>query len=118
MRVKVKGVDAYGPPCTFEFNGKKQDGVIGDSIASALINSGEYGLRNTEGTEKRGVFCGMGVCNECLVNVNGEEKREGTSLFNDQEIDAVQKIIKLLKQAEGFNEFQSHRQVKSRKRCV
>lgn len=42
------------------------------------------------------------------VNVNGEEKREGTSLFNDQEIDAVQKIIKLLKQAEGFNEFQSH----------
>ena len=42
------------------------------------------------------------------VNVNGEEKREGTSLFNDHEIDAVQKIIKLLKQAEGFNEFQSH----------
>ena len=73
MRVKVKGVDSYGPPCAFEFNGKKQEGVIGDSIASALINSGEYGLRNTEGTEKRGVFCGMGVCNECLVNVNGEE---------------------------------------------
>jgi len=42
------------------------------------------------------------------VNVNGEEKREGTSLFNDHEIDAVQKIIKLLKQAEGFNEFQTH----------
>jgi superfamily I DNA and/or RNA helicase len=42
------------------------------------------------------------------VNVNGEEKREGTSLFNDHEIDVVQKIIKLLKQAEGFNEFQSH----------
>ena len=73
MRVKVKGVDSYGPPCTFEFNGRKQEGVIGDSIASALINSGEYGLRNTEGIEKRGVFCGMGVCNECLVNVNGEE---------------------------------------------
>ncbi|CAB4948675.1 MAG: NAD(P)-binding protein [Actinobacteria bacterium] len=73
MRVRVKGVESYGPSCTFEFNGKKQEGVIGDSIASALINSGEYGLRNTEGTEKRGVFCGMGVCNECLVNVNGEE---------------------------------------------
>jgi len=73
VRVRVKGVDAYGPPCAFEFNGKKQEGVIGDSIASALINSGEYGLRNTEGIEKRGVFCGMGVCNECLVNVNGEE---------------------------------------------
>ncbi len=73
MRVRVKGVDSYGPSCTFEFNEKKFEGVVGDSIASALINSGEYGLRNTEGTEKRGVFCGMGVCNECLVNVNGEE---------------------------------------------
>jgi len=73
VRVRVKGVVSYGPSCTFEFNEKKFEGVVGDSIASALINSGEYGLRNTEGTEKRGVFCGMGVCNECLVNVNGEE---------------------------------------------
>jgi NADPH-dependent 2,4-dienoyl-CoA reductase/sulfur reductase-like enzyme len=73
VRVKVKGVESYGPSCTFEFNEKKLEGVIGDSIASALINSGEYGLRNTEGSEKRGLFCGMGVCNECIVKVNGEE---------------------------------------------
>ena len=73
MRVKVKGVESYGPTCTFEYNEKKLDGVIGDSIASALINCGEYGFRNTEGTEKRGLFCGMGVCNECIVKVNGEE---------------------------------------------
>ncbi|MDA2981856.1 MAG: FAD-dependent oxidoreductase [Actinomycetota bacterium] len=73
MRVKAKGVDSYGPSCTFEFNEKKLEGVVGDSIASALINSGEYGLRNTEGSEKRGLFCGMGVCNECIVKVNGEE---------------------------------------------
>jgi len=42
------------------------------------------------------------------VNVDGEEKREGTSLYNEQEIEAVQKIIKLIKQSEGFEEFQSH----------
>ena len=42
------------------------------------------------------------------VNVNGIEKREGTSLINDDEIDAVQKIIKLLRTAEGFSEFQNH----------
>jgi superfamily I DNA and/or RNA helicase len=42
------------------------------------------------------------------VNVEGEEKREGTSIYNEHEIDAVQKIIKLIKQSEGFNDFQSH----------
>jgi superfamily I DNA and/or RNA helicase len=42
------------------------------------------------------------------VNVDGTEKREGTSLINEDEIEAVQKIIKLLKHAEGFSEFQDH----------
>jgi|JI9StandDraft_1071089.scaffolds.fasta_scaffold03907_3 DNA polymerase III delta prime subunit len=42
------------------------------------------------------------------VNVEGEEKREGTSIYNEHEIEAVQKIIKLIKQSEGFNDFQSH----------
>jgi len=42
------------------------------------------------------------------INVDGIEKREGTSLVNDDEIEAVQKVIKLLKKAEGFNEFQDH----------
>ena len=42
------------------------------------------------------------------VNVDGIEKREGTSLVNDAEIEAVQNIIKLLKHAEGFSEFQDH----------
>ena len=42
------------------------------------------------------------------INVDGIEKREGTSLVNDDEIEAVQKVIKLLKKAEGFYEFQDH----------
>jgi superfamily I DNA and/or RNA helicase len=42
------------------------------------------------------------------INVDGIEKREGTSLVNDDEIEAIQKVIKLIKISEGFNEFQEH----------
>lgn len=42
------------------------------------------------------------------VNVEGVERREGTSVINEQEIETVQNVIKLLKRAEGFNEFLSH----------
>ena len=69
MRVKVKGVDSYGPSCTFEFNEKKLEGVIGDSIASALINTGEYGLRNTEGQLKNRFL------NRCSLSLTSLDKR-------------------------------------------
>lgn len=42
------------------------------------------------------------------VNVEGVERREGTSVINEQEIETVQNVIKLLKRAEGFNELLSH----------
>ncbi|MDG2265346.1 MAG: FAD-dependent oxidoreductase, partial [Candidatus Marinimicrobia bacterium] len=38
---------------------------------SALISNKIYSL-NDKNSSKRGVFCGMGVCHECLVEVNGE----------------------------------------------
>ena len=73
MRVLARGIKKHGKPIAFEFDGKKLEGIEGDSIASALINCGVHGFRGTEGGEKRGLFCGMGVCNECLVNVNGDQ---------------------------------------------
>lgn len=42
------------------------------------------------------------------VNIEGEEKREGTSIYNDHEVEAVQTIIKLIKKADGYKEFESH----------
>jgi superfamily I DNA and/or RNA helicase len=42
------------------------------------------------------------------VNVDGVEKREGTSIINEQEIETIQNVLKLLKKSEGFSEFISH----------
>jgi thioredoxin reductase len=43
----------------------------GQSIAAALAAAGELALRESADGSLRGVFCGMGVCQECLVVVDG-----------------------------------------------
>ena len=55
----------------FKFENKSYTANSGESIASALISNKIYTL-NEKNYSKRGVFCGMGVCHECLVEVNGQ----------------------------------------------
>lgn len=53
-------------------DGRPLEAYEGESIAAALLASG---LRTTRWTaragEPRGYFCGMGVCQDCLVTVDG-----------------------------------------------
>jgi predicted molibdopterin-dependent oxidoreductase YjgC len=45
----------------------------GETIAAALIEAGIDEWRTTRrGGAPRGLFCGIGVCFDCLVTVNGE----------------------------------------------
>ncbi|HXD67918.1 MAG TPA: (2Fe-2S)-binding protein [Solirubrobacteraceae bacterium] len=45
----------------------------GETIAAALIGAGETAWRATRRTgARRGLFCGIGVCFDCLVMVNGD----------------------------------------------
>ena len=55
----------------FQFENKSYTANSGESIASALISNKIYSM-NDKNSSERGVFCGMGVCHECLVEVNGE----------------------------------------------
>ena len=52
-------------------NGKKVEAHIGESVATALMCEGITAMRTTVQGESRGVFCGMGVCFDCLVVVDG-----------------------------------------------
>jgi predicted molibdopterin-dependent oxidoreductase YjgC len=48
----------------------------GQTIAAALMASGRRVFRYTRNGAPRGLFCGMGVCFDCLVTVDdGVEKR-------------------------------------------
>jgi sarcosine oxidase subunit alpha len=43
----------------------------GQSIAAALLGAGRISLRESPGGEPRGLYCGIGVCQECRVQVAG-----------------------------------------------
>lgn len=60
---------------TLDVEGQPVTARIGDTLAAALMSAGIAGLRETARGERRGVFCGMGVCNECLVSVDGRQSQ-------------------------------------------
>lgn len=55
----------------FEFEGLRLAGRRGETVAAALAAAGVRELRLTRGAQSRGIFCGMGVCQECLVEIDG-----------------------------------------------
>ena len=54
-----------------EVNGKIILAHSGQTIAEALLANGLRGLRMTRKQSPRGVYCGMGICYECRMIVNG-----------------------------------------------
>lgn len=55
----------------FRFKGRDVAARPGDSIAAALAVAGETATGTRRSGAARGIFCGMGVCHDCLVTVNG-----------------------------------------------
>ena len=45
--------------------------IEGETLAAALTAAGIAALRTSRSGDGRGIFCGMGVCYECLVTVDG-----------------------------------------------
>ena len=43
----------------------------GCTVAAAVLQSGEVSFRRSIAGEPRGPLCGMGICFECRVTVNG-----------------------------------------------
>lgn len=57
---------------TFTLDGRDVEAFPGETVAAALLAAGIRTLRVTEkGGRPRGMFCGMGVCFDCLVTVDG-----------------------------------------------
>ncbi|GLZ40723.1 (2Fe-2S)-binding protein [Actinokineospora sp. NBRC 105648] len=58
MKVTIDGVEHTVEP--------------GQTVAGALLRLGRISWRTTRNADRpRGVFCGIGVCFDCLVEVNG-----------------------------------------------
>jgi D-hydroxyproline dehydrogenase subunit gamma len=62
---------ARGPAVTMTLDGVQVVAYAGETVATVLIAEGHHATRTTLGGEPRGIFCGMGVCFDCLVVIDG-----------------------------------------------
>jgi predicted molibdopterin-dependent oxidoreductase YjgC len=63
---------ARGRAIEIEVDGEMLRAYQGETVAAALLAAGRQGLRRTPRRgDARGVYCGMGVCFDCVMTVNG-----------------------------------------------
>jgi glycine/D-amino acid oxidase-like deaminating enzyme len=55
----------------FRFDGTEIQAREGQSLAAALLTAGQARLATAPDGAPRGVWCGIGMCHECLVSVDG-----------------------------------------------
>ena len=55
---------------TVKINGQSVMALAGDTVAGLLLAHGIRVFRRTPDGAPRGLFCGMGICYDCLVTVN------------------------------------------------
>ena len=83
-----------------QIDGKATRAREGDSVAAALLAAGLRSCRTTPISEKpRAPFCMMGVCHECLVEINGVPNRQSCQI-------TVQEGMQIRRQigtAEGYS---------------
>ena len=56
---------------TILLDGEPAEAYEGETVAAVLLAQGRIATRRTPGGEPRGIFCGMGVCFDCLMIVDG-----------------------------------------------
>jgi predicted molibdopterin-dependent oxidoreductase YjgC len=62
------------PPVSFSFDGAPMEASRGMTIAGALLANGIVAWRCHPATDRpRGIFCGVGICFDCLVDVDGRQ---------------------------------------------
>ena len=71
MRLKHSDMRVTGRPVRLSFDDREIEALEGETIAAALAASGIVAVRQARSGAPRGPFCGMGVCFDCLVTVDG-----------------------------------------------
>lgn len=58
-----------------KFNGEPIEAPEGATVGAALVAAGHDTWRTTRGGKRRGLFCGIGVCYDCLITIAGRSER-------------------------------------------
>ena len=72
MKRRIERGVERGRPFQIEVDGQLMLAYPGETVAAALLANGKRILRRTSKRhEPRSVYCGIGICYDCLVTVNG-----------------------------------------------
>lgn len=71
MRLEHPSVRRGGAPIAITYDGERISAVAGETVAAALAAHGIAAYRHTRDGGRRGLYCGMGACFDCLVTVDG-----------------------------------------------
>ena len=55
---------------TLTFDGRLVSGRSKDTVGSCLLRAGISTLRRSRSGQERGLYCAIGVCNDCLVTID------------------------------------------------
>ena len=73
-------------PLTVTVNGAPIVVPSGATVAVAMAIAG-HACRTSVSGESRGALCGMGICFECRVAINGKPHRPGCQILCEQGMD-------------------------------
>jgi predicted molibdopterin-dependent oxidoreductase YjgC len=65
------------------FDGRPLQVAAGTSVAAALARNGDGCSRTSVNGQRRAPFCGMGVCQECRVRIDGQRRLACQTLCRD-----------------------------------
>ncbi|HWH86013.1 MAG TPA: (2Fe-2S)-binding protein [Pseudomonas sp.] len=60
---------------TVHINGQAVSAAIGETVLSVIQSLGVRQIARNDHDQISGAYCGMGVCQCCLVKINGRHKR-------------------------------------------
>ncbi|POX50970.1 proline dehydrogenase [Streptomyces sp. Ru71] len=72
VRAESDAVGRRERPLRITVDGEPVEGIEGQSIAGVLLAADRLAWRRQRSGAPRGVFCGIGVCFDCLVTVGSE----------------------------------------------
>lgn len=70
-------LDGAVPDVTLIVDGQPVQALRGETVANALLCAGITTLRRSSvGGKPRATYCGMGVCFDCLLTIDGQPNRQ------------------------------------------
>ena len=69
--MRIDAETQRGAAVTVTVDGIPFQTFLGETVAGALLARGQRAWRRTPQGEPRGLFCGIGICFDCTVTVDG-----------------------------------------------